>query len=49
MKVQYTYNEYGERENVIIPYKEWVKIRPTINKEKKTKFDPDKYKGIKFT
>lgn len=46
MKVQYTYNEEGEKENVIIPYKEWVKIHPIINKKKKTGFDPDKYKGI---
>ena len=46
MKVQYIYNEEGERENVIIPYKEWEKIRSTIEREKKTEFDPDKYKGI---
>lgn len=46
MKVQYIYNEDGERENVIIPYKEWEKIRSTIEREKETEFDPDKYKGI---
>ena len=46
MKVQYIYNEDGERENVIIPYKVWEKIRPTIEAEKETEFDPDKYKGI---
>jgi len=46
MKVQYIYNEEGEKENVIIPYKEWEKIRPSIERKKKTEFDPDKYKGI---
>jgi hypothetical protein len=46
MKVQYIYNEDGERESVIIPYKEWERISSSIKKEKKTEFDPDKYKGI---
>jgi hypothetical protein len=46
MKVQYIYNEDGEKENVIIPYKEWEKIRSTLEGEKETEFDPDKYKGI---
>ncbi|NIO80105.1 MAG: hypothetical protein GTN53_06065 [Candidatus Aminicenantes bacterium] len=46
MKVQYIYNEDGERESVIIPYKEWERIRSSINEEEDTDFDPDKYKGI---
>jgi hypothetical protein len=46
MKVQYIYNEAGEKENVIIPYKEWEKIRSTLEDENETEFDPDKYKGI---
>lgn len=45
MRVQYIYNEHGERESVIIPYKEWEKIRPTL-KEEKADFNPDEYKGI---
>ena len=46
MKVQYNYNEDGEKENVIIPYKEWEKIRSTLEESKEDEFDPDKYKGI---
>ncbi|MGD2087311.1 MAG: hypothetical protein PVH61_14090 [Candidatus Aminicenantes bacterium] len=46
MKVQYIYNEDGEKENVIIPYKEWEKIRSTLKEDKEAEFDPDKYKGI---
>jgi hypothetical protein len=46
MKVQYIYNEDGVRESVIIPYKEWERIRPSINEEEDTEFDPDQYKGI---
>jgi hypothetical protein len=46
MKVQYIYNEDGEKENVIIPYKEWEKIRSTLEEGKEAEFDPDKYKGI---
>jgi hypothetical protein len=46
MKVQYIYNEEGQRENVIIPYKEWERIRSIIEEEKEMEFDPDKYKGI---
>ena len=45
MNVQYVYNENGERESVIIPYKEWKRILPTI-KKKEIDFDPDEYKGI---
>jgi hypothetical protein len=46
MKVQYIYNEEGERENVIIPYREWEKIRSVLEEKKEANFDPDKYKGI---
>ncbi len=45
MNVQYVYNENGERESVIIPYKEWKRILPTIKKGE-IDFDPDEYKGI---
>ena len=45
MNVQYVYNENGERESVIISYKDWKRIRPTI-KKKEIDFDPDEYKGI---
>jgi len=46
MKIQYIYNEVGERESVIIPYKEWEKLRSSIDREKEEEFDPDKYRGI---
>lgn len=46
MKVQYIYNEDGERESVIIPYKEWKKMRSSIDRKKDKEFDPDKYRGI---
>lgn len=45
MRVQYVYNEDGERESVIIPYEEWKKIRSAI-KEEETDFNPDEYRGI---
>jgi hypothetical protein len=45
MRVQYVYNENGERESVIIPYEEWEKIRSTI-KEEEVDFNPDEYRGI---
>jgi hypothetical protein len=46
MIVQYIYNENGEKESVIIPYKEWEKIHSTIKKERSEDFDPDEYRGI---
>ena len=46
MKVQYIYNENGEKENVIISYKEWTRICSTMKVDNNKDFDPDKYKGI---
>jgi len=46
MEVRYIYNENGEKENVIIPYKEWLQIRAMMKMTTEKTFDPDKYKGI---
>lgn len=50
MQVHYIYNEKGEKESVIIPYKDWQRIRQTISEsniiETKKKYDPTRLKGI---
>ncbi len=48
MRVQYIYDEAGNRKSVIIPYKEWERIKESIKvpKIKAIDFDPDKFRGI---
>ncbi len=46
MRVQYVYNENGEKESVIIPYKDWEKIHSTVKKERSADLNPDEYRGI---
>jgi hypothetical protein len=46
--IQYVYDKEGKQVGVIVPIEMWTKISPLIEelKEKKTEWDPLKYKGI---
>ncbi|MEA2055025.1 MAG: hypothetical protein U9O96_07990 [Candidatus Thermoplasmatota archaeon] len=47
MKVEYVYNEKGEKTSVILPIELWSKVSPLIEKKREERvLDLSEYKGI---
>ena len=47
MKVEYVYNEKGEKTGIILPIELWDKVSPLIEKKREERvIDLSKYKGI---